>query len=188
MIKKLLIMALAACWLCSCSMNTRVEKVENKVLLDTAQVVERVNEIYADVFHHYEVLANSNGLRDRLVGKKPPAIKYCTRDWNDWITQVTTYDATHQEDGMVGFFEADYWIMGQDWGELAVSDVHVTSMTDSTATVELNLHNLGIVTALRLDMCQEDGAWKIDNFIDVKNDVDWKANMKDYLAGEKANQ
>ena len=186
MIKKLLIVTLAATWLSACSMSNHVEKVENNNL-DTATVVERVNEIYADVFHHYELLASNNGFKDRLIGKKPPAIKFCTRDWNDWATQVTSYDATHN-DGMVGFFEADYWMMGQDWGELAVSDVHVTAMTDSTATVELNLHNLGNVTALRLELCQEDGAWKIDDFIDIKNGLDWKASMKDYLAGKEANQ
>ena len=88
----------------------------------------------------------------------------------------------------MGFFEADYWVMGQDWGDLSVSDVQVTSMTDSTATVNLNLHNLGNPTAVRLEMRLEDGSWKIDNFVDVKNDMDWKANMKEYLSGETANQ
>jgi len=187
MIRKLLILALATTWLCACSMSSHAGKVDTHGL-DTAQVVERVNEIYNDVFHHYELMAASGGFKDRLVGIKPPAIKYCTHDWNDWVRRVTSYDATHGGDGMEGFFEADYWIMGQDWGDLALSDVQVMSMTDSTAVVQLNLHNLGSVTALRLDLRQEDGAWKIDNFIDVKNDIDWKTNMKEYLAGEMANE
>ena len=81
--------------------------------------------------------------------------------------------------------DVDHWIMGQDWGELSVSDVRVASMTDSTATVELNLHNLGNVNLVRLDMIVENGAWRIDNFIDVKNDFDWKTRMKEYLTQEK---
>lgn len=186
MVRKILLLALAAAWLCACSTGNRVEKVEKENAFDTAQVVQCVQDIYADVFHHYELMASPES-RNRLTGIKPPAVKFCTHDWNDWVTQVTSYDATHN-DGGIGFFEADYWIMGQDWGELSVSDVKVTEMTDTTATVELNLHNLGSVIALRLNMCQEDGTWKIDNFIDVTHDLDWKAGMKEYLAGEKANQ
>ena len=168
-------------------MGNRVEKVEHQAL-DTAAVVERISEIYDGVFQYYEMMAATEGLNGRLTGLKPPAVRYCTHDWNDWLTQVTTYDAEHVADGDMGFMEADYWIMGQDWGDLAVSDVHVISMTDTTATVELNLHNLGSVTAVRLDLCQEKGSWMIDNFIDVTHDMDWKANMKEYLASKKANQ
>lgn len=187
MFRKMILLAVAAAWLGACSMGNQVEKVENNAL-DTALVVQRVQDIYADVFHHYELMASPDSRR-RLTGIKPPAVKFCSHDWNDWVTQVTTYDATHGEDGQIGFFDADYWIMGQDWGDLSVSDVQVTAMTDTTATVRLDLHNLGSVTALRLIMCQEGGSWRIDNFIDVTHDIDWKASMKEYLADqERANQ
>ena len=184
--KKLTFVVLVAfLGLVACTTGNRAEKIEEKTL-DTAKVVEQVNEIYTDVFHYYEMMANDS-LKGRLTGIKPPAVKHCTRDWNDWVTKVNTFDAASQ-DGMMGFFEADYWVMGQDWGDLSVSDVQVTSMTDSTATVNLNLHNLGNPTAVRLEMRLEDGSWKIDNFVDVKNDMDWKANMKEYLSGETDNK
>lgn len=186
MIRRVLLMAVAAVWLASCSTGARVEKVESSTF-DTASVVQRVKDIYADVFHHYELMDSPDGMRNRLTGIKPPAVKFCTRDWNDWLTRVTSYDAAHVEEGEIGFMEADYWVMGQDWGDLAVSDVRVTAMTDSTATVELNLHNLGSVTALRLNLCHEDGLWKIDNFINVAYDVDWKSNMKEYLSENEKN-
>lgn len=185
MIRRMLLIALAAVWLGACSTGNQVDKVQNNAL-DTASVVQRVNDIYADVFQYYELMASPDS-RKRLTGIKPPAVKFCSRDWNDWLSQVASFDAEHNADGM-GFFDADYWIMGQDWGDLSVSDVRVTAMTDSTATVELNLHNLGSVTAVHLNLCQDGGAWKIDNFIDVTHDLDWKANMKEYLAGENANQ
>ncbi len=190
MIKKLCIAVMTVICLCGCSTGSHEERaVDNaaSVALDTAQVVERVNEIYADVFQYYTLLADSARLQGRLVGIKPPSVKFCTRDWNDWVTRVNSFDAEHN-DGMMGFFEADYWIMGQDWGDLSLSDVNVASMTDSTAIVEFKLHNLGSEIPVRLNMALEDGAWKIDNFIDVANDLDWKANMKEYLSGETANQ
>ena len=181
---------MAVICLSSCSMGSHEGRVDDNaasVALDTAQVVDRVNEIYADVFQYYKLLADSVRLQGRLVGIKPPAYKFCTSDWNDWVSRVNTFDAEHN-DGMMGFFEADYWIMGQDWGDLSVSDVNVASMTDSTATVELKLHNLGSEIPVRLNMALENGAWKIDNFIDAANHVDWKANMKEYLSGETADQ
>lgn len=190
MIKKLCIAVMTVICLSGCSTGSHEERaVDNatSVALDTAQVVNRVNEIYADVFQYYTLLADSARLQGRLVGIKPPAVKFCTRDWNDWVTRVNSFDAEHN-DGMMGFFEADYWIMGQDWGDLSLSDVNVASMTDSTAMVEFKLHNLGSEIPVRLNMALEDGDWKIDNFIDVANDLDWKANMKEYLSGETANQ
>ena len=186
MIRRMLLMAVAIVCLAACSTGAKVEKVETSAL-DTASLVQRVKDIYADVFHHYGLMASPDGLRNRLTGIKPPAVKCCTRDWNDWLTRVTSYDATHLKEGEIGFMEADYWVMGQDWGDLAVSDVRVTAMTDSTATVELNLHNLGSVAALRLNLCQEDGVWKIDNFIDRTHDFDWKSSMKEYLSENEKN-
>lgn len=185
-IRKFILLAVAAICLGACTTGNQVKINENNTALDTASVVQRVKDIYADVFHHYELMALPDGPRNRLTGIKPSAVKFCTQDWNYWVTQVTSYDVTHNE-GEIGFFDADYWIMGQDWGDLSVSDIQVTEMTDSTATAELNLHNLGTVTALRLDLCLEDGIWRIDNFIDVKNDIDWKANMKDYLSDKSTN-
>ena len=71
---------------------------------------------------------------------------------------------------------------------MSVSDIRVIDMTDSTATVELNLHNCGSITPVRLEMVMEDGLWRIDNFIDVKYDINWKAGMKEYLAGKNTDQ
>ena len=183
--KKMMVMLLAAVWLTACSMGSQVESTgnnssntKNSVAHDTARLVERVNEIYTYVSNYYEYMKTPQS-KTRLTGIKPPAVKYCSRDWNDWVTRVNNYDAEH-DDGMEGFFEADYWIMGQDWDKISVSDVSVASMTDSTAVVNLNLHNFNDI-AVRLEMVLERDEWKIDNFIDVKNDLDWKAAMKEYL-------
>ncbi len=170
--RKLCIAALAVAGMTACSPGGNVES-EGEKELDTVAVVERVNEIYADALKQYNEFDSTKSWinSDSL---------YCTTDWNSWLARVKDYDAKHA-DGMVGFLEADYWVMGQDWGDLSVSDVKVTEMSDSTAMVQLNLHNLGNLIPVRLEMACEKGEWKIDNFIDDAHDVDWKAGMKEYL-------
>lgn len=174
MIKKLFFIVAATTMLCACSKANRVE--ENS--LDTASVVSQVNDIYNDVFKQYVELNQQEGDKKQVNNDS----LYCSADWNRQIARV---DSVNQQNGVIDILDVDYWIMGQDWGELSVSDVRVASMTDSTATVELNIHNLGNVNPVRLDMIVENGAWRIDNFIDVKNDFDWKTRMKEYLTQEK---
>lgn len=174
--KKIVVLILAAVVLWACSTQGKeAEKVEAQPL-DTAAVVQSVNDIYTKVFGSYAKARTM--LRPLRRGNLDAA--FCSADWNEWLKRVAAYDKEHS-DGMVGFFEADYWIMGQDWQDLSVSDVHVTSMTDTTATVEMNLHNCGNVIAVRLPMVREDDAWKIDDFIDVSHDFDWKEQMKAYM-------
>ena len=179
----LILTTIAIAMLGACSPHGAVNNADNG-MLDTNAVIEQVNDIYAKAFAAYGNSADASmdfSSLDRLDSL------YCSADWNVWVARVNAYDSEHEEDGMMGFFDADYWIMGQDWQDLAVSDVKVTSLTDSKATVALNLHNCGSVTAVQLELSLEDGMWKIDNFIDVSHDVNWKAGMQDYLAGVNAN-
>lgn len=184
--KKLLFLSLVLALL-ACSNQGGVDNSQQPQALDTAALVGQVQDIYASVFQVYEhtdftkpSLADDSSPLDSLMAH------YCSSDWQHCVTDVLARDAS-QGDGMVGFFEADYWIMGQDWQDLSVSDVNVKAMTDSTATVELNLHNCGNVIGVCLEMVNDGSMWKIDNFIDVTNHVDWKANMKAYLNQETSN-
>ena len=166
----------------ACSPRASVEKTA-ETTLDTAAVVQRVNEIYTKAFDGYKRV-DVNAVATEEATPSADSL-FTTRDWKDMVAAVGKKDAQKTYDDGMGFFEADYWIMGQDWQDLSVSDIQVVTMTDSTATVTLNLHNCGSVTAVRLDMKLEDGKWKIDNFIDASNDYDWKARMKEYLENEK---
>ena len=83
-----------------------------------------------------------------------------------------------------GFFDADYWIMGQDWHNLSISDVEVLATTPNEAAVQFQLHNLDTVKPVALKLVNEDGVWKIDNFTDVNNDLDWKQSMQQYVNEE----
>ena len=157
--------------LCSCAKSSDEREA----------LAQRVNEIYTEAFGCYEKMDSlANAGVDTLMANGLDA-KFCTQDWNTLVKRVNDWDNQHNE-GMMGFFEADYWIMGQDWQDLSVSDVQVKSISETTAVVELVLHNCGNAQPVRLEMAKEDGVWKIDNFIDVANDVDWKSGMKEYLS------
>ena len=87
-----------------------------------------------------------------------------------------------QHEGEMGFWEADYWIMGQDWHNLHISDVKALKVTPGEAQVEFKLHNLDFVKTVTVTMVNEDGAWKISNFQDAEVDV--KQAMKRYIKEE----
>jgi hypothetical protein len=83
--------------------------------------------------------------------------------------------------GREGFFDSDYWIMGQDWGKISISDVKVDVKDDQHANATFNLHNLNTVTKVTLELVFERGEWFIGNFIDETHKQDWKKAMTMHL-------
>lgn len=172
--------------------NADVQKTTLQEVLDTTELETRVRDIYAAVFHVYN-------LEDSLRNAEEPVVdgvldesndfngQYCSHEWNKLVKSINENDVLRHE-GEQGFWEADYWIMGQDWGELSVSDIKVFLLKGDSAAVEFQLHNLGNMINVVLDMVHEDGEWKIDNFTDITNGMDWKATMKRYLEDEQANR
>lgn len=109
-----------------------------------------------------------------------PDEKYCTKDWNELLAKIYDYDSVNNPDD-IGYFDADYWIMGQDGQDLSVSDIEVVKHEGDNAVVGLRLHNSGNSIKVNLDLKYERDDWFIDNFTDVDNNLDWKKDMKDYL-------
>ena len=175
-----IVMTVAVAVLGACSPRAGVEGATDGSL-DTGSVVQRVNDIYTQVFDLYgKVSATSD-----LSSLENTDSLYCSADWNRWIARV---DSVNQLNGTIDILDADHWIMGQDWGELSVSDIKVFLLKGDSAAVEFQLHNLGNMINVVLDMVHEDGEWKIDNFTDITNGMDWKATMKRYLEDEQANR
>ena len=87
----------------------------------------------------------------------------------------------------MGFFDADYWVMGQDFDtqNLHASDFYLEKilMEDKPweAAVTLKLHNYGEIP-VRVNLIYEGGEWKVDDLTDIRYDLDWKQSMKEYLA------
>lgn len=175
-----IVMTVAVAVLGACSPRAGVEGATDGSL-DTGSVVQRVNDIYTQVFDLYgKVSATSD-----LSSLENTDSLYCSADWNRWIARV---DSVNQQNGSIDILDVDHWIMGQDWGELSVSDIKVFLLKGDSAAVEFQLHNLGNMINVVLDMVHEDGEWKIDNFTDITNGMDWKATMKRYLEDEQANR
>ena len=157
---------------------------------DTAVVQQRVQEIYGDVFKEYNLEDSLRNL-DKLDGPGASARRgefiqnYCSREWNQLSRQINEIDSLYHA-GDMGFWEADYWIMGQDWHQLSISDVEVLDVNQAEAHVKFMLHNLGSAKPVALTMVKEDGIWKIDDFQDLDNHFEWKPAMKEYVAQETA--
>ena len=182
--RKAICIAVLTALLCACSGHRAVDRnvAHRSSQLDTTALTRRVALIYDRAFSHYAAIDSLLTAGASIAALPSLDSLFCSADWNDWLGRVKHLDdSLAAADGAVGFFEADYWIMGQDWQNLAVSAISVKAMNDKAATVECNLHNCGKVTVVRLEMTREDGEWRIDDFVDVDNDLDWKACMKEYV-------
>ncbi|MGX8682372.1 MAG: DUF3828 domain-containing protein [Bacteroidales bacterium] len=142
-----------------------------------SQIVERVKAIYTEVAKAYP---NHEELIEDLPDIDLDGL-YCSEEWNNLVNQVGEIDGLSPEG--IGFFDADYWIMGQDWQDVSVSDVKAQVVDADHAEVHLVLHNCGSESPLKLLMVKEQGEWKIDDFMDESDDeqYSWKSGMKDYV-------
>lgn len=183
------------CALCAChsqSENAGTPNLKDSAnqIADAEAVQQRVQEIYSDVFKEYNLEDSLRNL-DMLDGPGASARRgdfnrnYCSREWNDLSRQIRETDSLYHADEL-GFWEADYWIMGQDWHQLSISDIEVLNVSPTEADVKFMLHNLGEAKPVALILVQEDGIWKIDNFKDLNIDMDWKRAMKEYVGQESA--
>ncbi len=129
---------------------------------------KRVEEIYADVFSVYNKVNETEDMT--LFNSRSFEQDYCSQDWNNAVAAVLAKDEN--------FFDADYWIMGQDWDNVSIKDVKVSKVTDTVYTATLNIINFGTAHPAKLTLVYERDNWYIDNFIDVKYDQDWKESMK----------
>lgn len=140
-------------------------------------VLKRVEQIYNDVFSNYYQSEEEEG--DESLATNTPDEKYCSQEWNELLGKVVDYDTTHHPDD-IGFFEADYWIMAQDYDNPKATNFKLVEQKGNRAVVDFEIHNFEVKHA-RVEMVNERGNWFIDNFIEPDYDLDWKADMKDYL-------
>ena len=136
------------------------------------QIQNRVKAIYEAVAVAYP------DARDIAPSNDSLDLAFCSDEWQTLVTMVNAKDA--EEMGVDHFFESDYWIMGQDWGAISISDIKVDIKDNTHADVDLILHHLSDIN-VKLEMVFDRGEWLINNFIDQTNEVDWKKNMKEYL-------
>ena len=140
---------------------------------DPEVITDRVNAIYTAVAEAYPEINDITPSNDQLDDA------YCTSEWKTLVQMVNSKDAENM--GRGGFFDADYWIMGQDWGKITISGLRVDVKDNTHANAFFTLHNLGSQTKVQLELVFEHGEWLIGNFIDETHKMDWKKSMMQYL-------
>ena len=187
--RNFILMAAAVALLGACTTHPNVDN-SKKDSLDTGAVVERVEEIYTTVFNVYneeDSLRNldihmENGVYERRADFEA---NFCSGERNTLLKKVNEIDSLYHQNEM-GFWDFDYWIMGQDWHNLSISDVKFVEKIGPWVEVDLKLHNFDKVTPLCLLMKLEDGTWRIDDFVDLETGAGLKEDMKKYIANETA--
>lgn len=132
---------------------------------------KRVEEIYADVFGVYNKVNETQDMN--LFSSRSFEQDYCSQAWNNTVAAVLAKNEN--------FFDADYWVMGQDWDNVGIKDVKVSKVSDTVCTATLNLINFGASHPVSLTLVYERGNWFIDNFVDGQGGLNWKENMLNEL-------
>ena len=165
------------------------DKTVESIGSESDELVNRVRDIYATVFSGY---LRADSLRNIGQYEVFPTLesldalnaKFLTPELNGLFRQVNEIDSKYHSDE-IGFFDADYWIMGQDWdSNLHVSDVKVQEINGDEARVSLLVHNFDNVTPLLLQMHRCDGIWLIDSFVDPDCFFDMKMDLQEYIVNE----
>ncbi len=132
----------------------------------------------------YEAVGQAYSSEDWQTQSNELDKKFCSKDWNATVKAVIEKD--NQTPDEMGFFDADYWVMGQDFSKkIYATDLNLEKLlmddTPWEAAVTLKLHNFSEIP-VRVNLIYEGGEWKVDDLTDLSNDLDWKKSMKEYLA------
>ncbi len=156
--------------------DTAVEQAENRH--SEAYIKNRVQAVYSDIRKNYPADHGSPPQNAVDLDKA-----YCSEDWNRMFQLVHKKDAKASVE--VSFWYANYyWAVGQDWNALIPQDIQVTLQGDNHATVTFKMGGMDNgMKQVQLAMVYEQGGWRIDNFMAPESGlVDWKGNMREYLA------
>ncbi len=143
-------------------------------------IADRVMQIYADAKKVYPPHTEEGSQEHADINLDE---LYCSDDWNRWLEKVNDWDNRHIPEGEMGFFDADYWVMGQDWDQMNVKDLKITDITGERAKASFRLEqNEGFDSNVKLILVFERGDWYIDDFISADDEsVTWKKSMQLYL-------
>ena len=109
------------------------DQSQDKNPADPELITDRVKGIYAAVAEAYPEINDITPSNDQLDDA------YCTSEWKTLVQMVNSKSAENM--GRESFFDADYWIMGQDWGKITISGLKVDVKDDTHANASFTLHN-----------------------------------------------
>ncbi len=170
-VKVSIVLALVIMCISSCQANA-----DNKH--NAEYLTQRVENIYKDVAEVYNKCNEGGEMSLESLNNANFEEKYCSQAWNAMLAKISAIDSALPEDE-IGFFDADYWIDGQDFSNVSASDVKVVKIEGEKATVTFNLHNCGSMSAITLTMVFERDDWFIDDF--HNGFFSWMQGMREYV-------
>ena len=162
---------------------------------ESKTVRKRATEIFTNVYKQYAI-CNKN-----MDGPNPYSaiasldVKYCSDDWNNTLRAVQK--KVEKTDGI--FFEADYWIEAQDFGDTKFRQIlDVKPQKDGSYLVSLDFrlfegdpqyNTSDTYQTIHVKLVKERGNWYIDDFLTDDSEeqngegsvTSWKQEMLDYL-------
>lgn len=150
-----------------------------KAIMEDA--LDRYNEIEAPTY--YNSLADEQQkIWDNV---KKLDIDYCSQNWNELVDSIHAIDAQKED---TGFFEADYWVKGQDISDgphlklLSIDDIQKIDNNTYVVVYTFLKYDYGHgYTTGSVKMVRERGNWYIDDFHDGIGSGDWKDLMRRYI-------
>lgn len=144
------------------------ETIQESNPSEMKEIVEkRVNEIYSHVFSEYVKACDMDCPGN--FSRAPFDSLYLSEDFLHMINRVG--DVEEILGGPV-CFDADYWIMAQDFGKNLSHKVLSTEIKNSReALVKINIHNFESDQEETVSLVFERGNWYIDNWTDEFGDM-----------------
>ncbi len=146
-----------------------------------AGAAKALKGIYADVFKWY-----AKAEKDLSITGKMPDFNalYMSADYLNVLHEVEEIDKDCEAEGMIGFFDYDHWVCGQDFRNLSMNIITMSGTNPGKCHAEVDITNLGVKNRVGIDLVMENGKWKIDDF--YTDGTSEKARMKEYVAVSKA--
>lgn len=164
----------AALLFCACNSGTSAQQKVNDDTATRDSIIQRVTDIYTAVCKGYP---SDHGLDadSEIYELNLPNLDtlYCTRGWNELLGKVAEKDSRTPDE--IGFFDFDYWIMGQDWDDLHFDNIVVNDLSGDTATVSLDWYNFGTCQNIAIVLLREEGEWRIDDIEGLRQ------SMQEYI-------
>lgn len=162
------------------SPDTTTQNFQNsevRLMVEKGIVLERVRDIFRVVRENElcQGIDVNNELLDRA---------YCSKAWNKLLMAVRR----KEYNSCTLFFEVNYWAMTHYPVFVTFDDFEVTRVTISddkkTASVDYVTYELDAYNPARIDLVFEDGRWVIDNFYDMRNMLNVRQSMREYLRND----
>ncbi len=145
------------------------------------EIGERLCAIYDDVFGWYTKAEGDTDMPDDMPDFDA---LYMSSGYKELLSKVKAKDEEVEAEGMIGFFDYDHWVCGQDFSGLKMSVTGGEMVDGNTCNAEVEILNCGEVQQIGITLVRENGEWLIDDFITVFGNerISEKERMRLYVA------